>query len=103
MYAEAPYGVSPTAKTWAEKQGKILKTKRNEAVRVIQAARAERRSRGLKRDRRELEAAISCLWKYREHMTYAKYRRTDLPHGSGVAEAACETIFAQRLESSGMR
>ncbi len=39
VLAEALFGFTPAAKAWAEKQRKILKTKRNGALRVIQAAR----------------------------------------------------------------
>lgn len=103
VLAEALFGVTAAAQAWAEKQRKILKTKRNGAVRVVQAARALRRTRGLKRDRRKFDAAIAYLWKYREHMAYARYKRAGLPIGSGVTEAACKTIFTQRLKLSGMR
>lgn len=36
-------------------------------------------------------------------MAYARYRRQGLPIGSGVTEAACKTVFTQRLKRSGMR
>ena len=35
-------------------------------------------------------------------MEYARYRREGLPLGSGVTEAACKTVFTQRLKQSGM-
>jgi hypothetical protein len=34
---------------------------------------------------------------------YASYRKVGLPCGSGVTEAACKTVYAQRLKLSGMR
>jgi hypothetical protein len=46
---------------------------------------------------------LGYLWKYREHMAYARYKRNGLPIGSGVTEAACKTIFTQRMKLSGMR
>ena len=36
-------------------------------------------------------------------MQYCEYRRQHLPIGSGVTEAACKTVFTQRLKLSGMR
>ena len=36
-------------------------------------------------------------------MRYDEYARNHLPMGSGVTEAACKTIFTQRLKLSGMR
>ena len=35
-------------------------------------------------------------------MQYADYRRQGMPIGSGVTEAACKTVFTQRLKRSGM-
>ena len=32
----------------------------------------------------------------------SQYRRDHLPIGSGVTEAACKTVFTQRLKQSGM-
>jgi hypothetical protein len=60
--------------------------------------------------RRLSKAAEGQFWKaygyLRRHgrwMAYARYRRLGLPIGSGVTEAACKTVFAQRLKRSGMR
>ena len=36
-------------------------------------------------------------------MKYAEYRSLGIPLGSGVTEAACKTVFTQRLKLSGMR
>ena len=38
----------------------------------------------------------------RERMDYAHYQELGLPIGSGVVEAACKTLAAQRLKLSGM-
>jgi hypothetical protein len=35
-------------------------------------------------------------------LNYVGYRRDHLPIGSGVTEAACKTVFTQRLKQSGM-
>ena len=35
-------------------------------------------------------------------MKYAQYRRQGMPIGSGVTEAACKTVFTERLKRSGM-
>ncbi len=103
VLAESLFGATAKAAEWAEAQRKILKTKRNGAARVVQAARALRRSRRLKRSGWKFQTALDYLWKYRKHMTYARYKRAGLPIGSGVTEAACKTIFTQRLKQSGMR
>jgi hypothetical protein len=62
-------------------------------------------------NRRALSAAATeTFWKayrylrrHRRCMEYARYRQRGLPIGSGVTEAACKTVFTQRLKRSGMR
>ena len=36
-------------------------------------------------------------------MRYDEYRGAGMPIGSGVTEAACKTVYTQRLKLSGMR
>ena len=47
--------------------------------------------------------AYRYLRRHRRWMAYARYARLGLPLGSGVTEAACKTVFTQRLKRSGMR
>ena len=35
-------------------------------------------------------------------LDYVRYRGDHLPIGSGVTEAACKTVFTQRMKQSGM-
>lgn len=46
--------------------------------------------------------AYGYLRKHAVWMKYSAYRRLGLPMGSGVTEAACKTLFAERLKRSGM-
>ena len=46
--------------------------------------------------------AYGYLRDHIEHLDYVRYRRNHLPIGSGVTEAACKTVFSQRLKRSGM-
>jgi len=48
------------------------------------------------------ESAYRYLRKRGRLMDYHRYRREGLPLGSGVTEAACKTVFTQRLKQSGM-
>ncbi len=47
--------------------------------------------------------AYRYLQKRTQFMRYHEYARRHIPLGSGVTEAACKTIFTQRLKLSGMR
>lgn len=51
----------------------------------------------------EFWKAYRYLRRHRRLMDYQRYRREGLPIGSGVTEAACKTVFSERLKRSGMR
>ena len=53
--------------------------------------------------RKLFQTAYNYLRTRTRHMQYAEFRRLGLPIGSGVTEAACKTVFTQRLKLSGMR
>ena len=46
--------------------------------------------------------AYQFLRKNARWMQYADYHRHGMPIGSGITEAACKTVFTQRLKRSGM-
>jgi len=46
---------------------------------------------------------LAYFRKNRHRMRYAELAAQGLPIGSGVVEAACKTLVAQRLKCSGMR
>ena len=48
---------------------------------------------------KEFNRAYDYLRVRTEHMQYAAFRSKGLPIGSGVTEAACKTVFTQRLSS----
>jgi hypothetical protein len=52
---------------------------------------------------KEFAKAYQYLRKHRRWMAYPRSSRLGLPIGSGVTEAACKTVFTQRLKCSGMR
>ena len=53
--------------------------------------------------REKLEAALSYFGNNLDRMNYASYRKTHLPIGSGVTEAACKTLVKSRMCGSGMK
>ena len=52
--------------------------------------------------RKQYHKAYDYLRKRIRFLNYCEYRRNHLPIGSGVTEAACKTVFTQRLKQSGM-
>jgi hypothetical protein len=52
---------------------------------------------------KEFRKAYNYIRKRTKWMRYSDYRKCHIPLGSGITEAACKTIFTQRLKLSGMR
>lgn len=53
--------------------------------------------------REKIDSVLKYLRKNRHRMRYAEWKRQGFMIGSGVVEAACKTLVAQRLKLSGMR
>jgi hypothetical protein len=89
--------------SWGRRMGKLLK-KPNGPFRVLHAAAALKARRTLNGgEAAEYRKAYSYLQTRTPWMQYAEYARLQLPLGSGIVEAACKTIYTQRLKLSGMR
>lgn len=87
---------------WAKRMAKLLK-KPNGVFRVLHAAAAIKSRRRLsKRNEKTFRTAYNYLRDRSRYMQYAKYKKQGMPIGSGVVEAACKTIYTQRLKLSGM-
>jgi hypothetical protein len=50
-----------------------------------------------------LATELAYFRKHRRRMKYAELRAQGFPVGSGIVEAACKTLVAQRMKQSGMR
>jgi hypothetical protein len=101
--AEALFGTSPRVRTWVRKMQKLL-LKPGGVGRVLHSAAALRSRLKLRGQRlTNFRKAYRYLQTRRRHLRYAEYRRWGLPIGSGVTEAACKTVYTQRLKLSGMR
>jgi hypothetical protein len=102
--AEVLFGDDTRAgRCWARKMGKLLK-KANGPFRVLHSAAALKSRRKLNGvEEEEYGKAYRYLQRRTEWMDYHEYARCNLPLGSGIVEAACKTIFTQRLKLSGMR
>ena len=101
--SEALFSDPKRAKAWARKMCRWLKTKPQGIYRVLHSAAALRPWKvmvGAKR--KQYDNAYNYLRKRIRFLDYCQYRWKHLPIGSGVTEAACKTVFTQRLKQSGM-
>ena len=88
---------------WARRMLKKLKRPAG-ASRVLHSAASLLSRRKLGKKRQEnFRKAYQYLQKRTSYLKYHDYQSNHLPIGSGVTEAACKTIFTQRLKLSGMR
>jgi hypothetical protein len=103
ILAEALFGKTRAADSWSRRMRKLL-LKPNGPSRVLHAAAARASAHGVIACRKkDYRRAYEYLRKRTRHMQYWEYRRQHMPIGSGVTEAACKTVFTQRLKLSGMR
>jgi hypothetical protein len=95
---------TPEYFAWARRMLRTLKTKSNGAKRVLHSAASHRARNRLGKTRtKEFWKAYRYLRKRTKWMRYSNYKRRHIPLGSGVTEAACKTIYTQRMKLSGMR
>ena len=91
------------AQSWARRMRKLL-LKPNGAFRVLHSAAALLSRRELSESaQQDFDRAYNYIRHRTKFMDYAGYRSLHLPIGSGVTEAACKTLFTERLKLSGMR
>jgi hypothetical protein len=101
--ADALFQDAQRAQGWARKMCRWLKTKPRGIYRVLHSAAAIRHRRiGVGTKRQQYRNAYNYLRKRMRFLDYGRYRGDHLPIGSGVTEAACKTVFTQRLKQSGM-
>jgi hypothetical protein len=101
VMAEALFGKEhPAGHAWARRMCRLLK-KPGGPFRVLHSAAALRKLSASRAD--EFRKAYQYLRRRTKLMQYHAYKRLNLPIGSGVTEAACKTVVAQRLKLSGMR
>ena len=88
---------------WAQRMLKALK-KPSGASRVLHSAASHFHRRELKAARaKDFRKACRYIQRRTKFLRYHDYASRHIPLGSGVTEAACKTIFTQRLKLSGMR
>ena len=90
---------------WIRRMRRLLKGPRG-VFRVLHSAAAlyRRRKKKMSVERRgTYRTAYQYLRRHSRFMRYSQYKANQIPIGSGVTEAGCKTVFAQRLKLSGMR
>ena len=96
------------ANAWARRMLKSLK-KPSGASRALHSAASHfnHRQRKPRKLSKKKEEAYWTAYRYIQSRTtimrYSEYKSVHIPLGSGVTEAACKTVFTQRLKNSGMR
>ena len=96
------------ANAWARRMLKSLK-KPSGVSRVLHSAATHFHRRQLKARKlsKKKEETYWTAYRYIQSRTkimrYSEYTSVHIPLGSGVTEAACKTVFTQRLKNSGMR
>lgn len=100
--AEALFGVR--GQRWGARMRQWLRQRRHGVAQILRSAMQHYNRRQLSpAAEKEFWKAYRYLRRHGRWMDYARYRREGLPLGSGVTEAACKTVFTQRLKRSGMR
>jgi hypothetical protein len=101
--AELLFGKGQRSTAWARKMQKWL-LKPGGVNRVLHSA-ATLRDLYLraKKKKADFQRAYRYLRDRMQYMRYAEYRSLGMPLGSGITEAACKTVYTQRLKLSGMR
>jgi len=96
-------GQEQQANAWTRRMLKNLK-RSSGASRVLHSAASLYHRRKLGKTRKDnFGKAYRYLQRRTPHLKYYDYQRDHLPICSGVTEAACKTIYTQRLKLSGMR
>ena len=94
----------PKKAEWARRMLQNLKKKRRGAKRVLHSAASLAAKHKMGKSRRKaFRTAYNYIRKRTKWMRYRDYKERHIPLGSGITEAACKTIFTQRLKLSGMR
>jgi hypothetical protein len=97
-------GSSKNGPAWFRRMREWLRQRHQGVSQVLRSATQHyHRLKLSKAAEEEFWKAYNYLRKHSRWMAYARYRRQGLPIGSGVTEAACKTVFTQRLKRSGMR
>jgi hypothetical protein len=89
--------------TWVEETCHALKHEHGAAGRILDELKPASSGKLSAKRRESLNAAICYFENNLGRMNYASYRKSHLPIGSGVTEAACKTLVKIRMCGAGMK
>jgi hypothetical protein len=98
---DAAYGEGSVESRAAFEKYRVLLKESDRGVAQVIRMLGHLRRRG--KGRGAIGRELTYFRNQRTRMGYAKCRAAGLPIGSGVVEAACKTLVAQRMKQSGMR
>lgn len=102
--AEAIHRNPDRREEWLDQSCHDLKHRHGEAGRLLARMEEAAAAGGASAKAAEsLRAAISYFRNNLGRMNYASYRKSHLPIGSGVTEAACKSVVKTRMCGSGMK
>jgi len=101
--AEAIARKKAEREAWIEVVCHKLKHQHGAAQEILDELKSAQPKKLSKRVREHLDAAISYIENNSSRMNYASYRKSHLPIGSGITEAACKTVVKNRMCGSGMK
>jgi hypothetical protein len=90
-------------KGWFDKEKHILRDENNGAKELLKEMTPFLNKRITDARKEKIQAAITYFSNHLEQMDYWKFKKGNLPIGSGVIEAACKVIIKQRLCCAGMK
>jgi hypothetical protein len=95
---------SKKSSAWFQRMRHWLRDRHQGVTQVLRSASQHYNGAKLSKPaEQEFWKAYHYVRDHSRFMAYAHHRRQGLPIGSGVTEAACKTVFTQRLKRSGMR
>ncbi len=101
--SESLFGESPLAWSWYRRMRHWLRDRVCGVANILRSATQQENRRKMTRGRQQAyRKAYRYLRRHARWMNYAACKKVRLPIGSGVTEAACKTVFSERLKCSGM-
>jgi hypothetical protein len=101
--APAVHTKNSEREAWLDAICHELKHEHGAATRILGELEAAALRKLPAQQRKDLQAAISYFANNLGRMNYASYRKSHLPIGSGVTEAACKSVVKTRMCGAGMK